>query len=134
MTEDKNLTPFSIADILKSNDRGGGGGGGEGSDGNEGPGLRSRNAADCSDGALDMTNNKYGVHKKGTDFDSKYACRVYNNKSEIHPDVFFKKLLLKYLKIIIFLLYHIPFICGEFGSKGFNFKKNQKFPSSHASE
>lgn len=74
MTEDKNLTPFSIADILKSNDQGdgsdgdggGNGGGGGGGDGNisggreSGAGHRAKNNE-----ALDMTNNKIRAHKQG---------------------------------------------------------------------
>jgi hypothetical protein len=60
MTEDKNLTPFSIADILKSNDQGNGGGGG-GVDGRDGgTGHRAKDNE-----ALDMTNNKICAHKKG---------------------------------------------------------------------
>lgn len=71
MTEEKNLTPFSIADILKSNDRGrtskGGGTAavvvdgaenfdrdGDGSDGNQ-----------AKNQALDMSGNGKRVHKKG---------------------------------------------------------------------
>lgn len=70
MTDDKNLTPFSIADILKSKDRGGGRGVGAGNEdrpeaagGGRGYGLLGR-ANNYSDEALDMTNNKF-VHKKG---------------------------------------------------------------------
>jgi len=66
MTEDKNLTPFSIADILKPNDRGGGRGDEhrpEAAGGGRGYGLLGR-ANNYGDEALDMTNNKF-VHKKG---------------------------------------------------------------------
>ncbi|VVC27250.1 Homeobox domain, metazoa,Homeobox domain,Homeobox domain-like,Homeobox, conserved site [Cinara cedri] len=76
MTEDKNLTPFSIADILKSNDREGGR---RGSDGNGGPELL-RSDANCTHGALDMTNNKYGVHKKD---DLKFHDIEYRRRIEL---------------------------------------------------
>lgn len=55
MTEDKNLTPFSIADILKTDDRAG--------DGDAAATVLHR-ANNCADRALDMTNNKC-AHKKG---------------------------------------------------------------------
>lgn len=61
MTEDKNLTPFSIADILKSNNHGDGGGGGGGGGGHDGG--TGHHAKDNE--ALDMTNNKICAHKKG---------------------------------------------------------------------
>lgn len=52
MTEDKNLTPFSIADILKSDDRGDDGYG-------HGTGAGERRAKNSNE-ALDMTNSKRG--------------------------------------------------------------------------
>ena len=57
MTEDKNLTPFSIADILKSDDR-------VARDGDAAAAPAARRAKNCADGALDMTNNKC-ANKKG---------------------------------------------------------------------
>lgn len=58
MTEDKNLTPFSIADILKSNDRGAGGG-------DDGAGADAGHHAKNNE-ALDMTNNKKGTEHNTT--------------------------------------------------------------------
>ena len=59
MTEDKNLTPFSIADILKSDDhrvaRDGDG---------DAAAPAARRSENCTDGALDMTNSKC-AGKKG---------------------------------------------------------------------
>ncbi|KAE9544821.1 hypothetical protein AGLY_000363 [Aphis glycines] len=79
MTEDKNLTPFSIADILKSDDRVGRNGDGDAA----AVAPAARRAKNCADGALDMTNNKCAV-KKGNlcvsdDFkfhDTEYRRRI----------------------------------------------------------
>lgn len=59
MTEDKNLTPFSIADILKSDDRVGRDGDGDAA----AAAPAARRTKNCADGALDMTNNKCVVKK-----------------------------------------------------------------------
>lgn len=70
MTEEKNLTPFSIADILKSNDRERTGGGAAAAVTVDGAGNFDRDE-DGRDGhqekneALDMSGNGKRLHKKG---------------------------------------------------------------------
>jgi len=71
MTEDKNLTPFSIADILKSDDR-------VARDGHATAAPAARRAKNCADGALDMTNNKC-ANKKGKS--AQYYCHYYRLSS-----------------------------------------------------
>ncbi|XP_060880180.1 homeobox protein zampogna-like [Metopolophium dirhodum] len=70
MTEDKNLTPFSIADILKSDDR-------VARDGVAAAAPAARRAKNCADGALDMTNNKCADKKDDLKFhDIEYRRRI----------------------------------------------------------
>ncbi|CAI6367982.1 unnamed protein product [Macrosiphum euphorbiae] len=70
MTEDKNLTPFSIADILKSDDR-------TALDGEAAAAPAARRAKNCADGALDMTNNKC-ANKKGSGSKMVNLCPLIN--------------------------------------------------------
>ncbi|XP_025209083.1 homeobox protein zampogna-like [Melanaphis sacchari] len=73
MTEDKNLTPFSIADILKSDDRVDRDGDGDAA----AAAPAARSAKDCADGALDMTNNKCADKKDDLKFhDIEYRRRI----------------------------------------------------------
>jgi len=112
MTEDKNLTPFSIADILKSDDRVARDGDGDAPT----AAPAARRAKNCADGALDMTNNKC-VDKKGK---SAYRPLLYPSLQDArYLGVIRRKHYVHHSRIfsyIILIAYNIIIIC-LFGNK-----------------